>query len=99
MVKDSHSAFSEMPLPPLVRQKTDIDFRKGHRARLRERFLACEGVSMPDYEILEMVLFSAFRNGDTKPLAKRLLVEFGDFDRVITAPGALAFMNTIRWNQ
>lgn len=88
MANSQQSSFQEMPLPELSRSKQVYDDKKGHRARLRERFLACEGASMPDYEILEMVLFSAFRNGDTKPLAKRLLKEFGDFDRVISAPQA-----------
>lgn len=31
----------------------------GHRARLRERFLSGGGDALPDYELLELILFSA----------------------------------------
>lgn len=57
----------------------------GHRARLRERFLTAAGEALPDYELLELILFSARPRGDVKPLAKRLLKQFGSFDKVIYA--------------
>jgi DNA repair protein RadC len=57
----------------------------GHRARLRERFLGAGGDALPDYELLELILFSARPRGDVKPLAKRLLKQFGSFDKVIFA--------------
>ncbi|MEX2520039.1 MAG: DNA repair protein RadC [Paracoccaceae bacterium] len=60
----------------------------GHRERLRQRFLASGPDSLPDYEILEMILFAAFRRIDTKPLAKNLLAEFGDLSTVLSAPAA-----------
>jgi DNA repair protein RadC len=60
----------------------------GHRQRLRERFLGAGGEHLPDYELLELILFSARPRGDVKPLAKRLLKEFGGFDRVIYAEEA-----------
>ena len=41
---------------------------------------------MPDYEILEMVLFRAFQRRDTKDLARLLLKKFGSFAEVINAP-------------
>ncbi len=59
---------------------------KGHRKRLRERFAEGGAAAMPDYELLELILFRSFRNGDVKPLARRLIDTFGDFNRVITAP-------------
>lgn len=58
----------------------------GHRQRLRDRFLAGGSAALADYEILEMLLFSSKPRGDVKPLAKRLLAEFGSFAKVITAP-------------
>ncbi len=58
----------------------------GHRQRLRGRFLAGGGETMPDYELLEMALFAAIPRGDVKPLAKRLLKRFGGFADVIAAP-------------
>ncbi len=44
--------------------------------------------ALADYELLELVLFRAIPRRDVKPLAKRLLAEFGDFNRVISAPAA-----------
>ncbi len=41
---------------------------------------------MPDYELLELVLFRSIPRRDVKPLARALLDQFGDFNRVITAP-------------
>jgi len=58
----------------------------GHRARLRERFLNGGAGALPDYEMLELVLFAAIRQGDVKPLAKNLLARFGSFADVIAAP-------------
>lgn len=57
----------------------------GHRQRLRTRFLQASPEHIPDYELLELVLFSAKPRGDVKPLAKRLLKTFGSFDKVIYA--------------
>ncbi len=57
----------------------------GHRARLRDRFLDESGDSIPDYELLELILFSARPRGDVKPLAKRLLKTFGSFSKVMHA--------------
>ncbi|MEM9061646.1 MAG: DNA repair protein RadC [Pseudomonadota bacterium] len=58
----------------------------GHRARLRERFLTAGQQSLADYEMLELVLFRAVPQRDVKPMAKRLLEEFRDFNGVISAP-------------
>lgn len=58
---------------------------QGHRARLRERFLTGGGDALPDYELLELLLFGAVPRGDMKPLAKRLLARFGSFAAVVTA--------------
>src|SRR5215831_21260192 len=57
----------------------------GHRERLRERFATGGTAALPDYELLEMVLFGALKRGDTKPLAKNLLARFGSFAEVISA--------------
>ena len=58
----------------------------GHRERLRQRFLAGGHAAMPDYELLELVLFNAVPRVDVKPLAKALLAAFGDLNGVIAAP-------------
>ncbi len=66
----------------------DEDHRKDHRARLRQRFSEGGANAVPDYELLEMILYRAIRRGDTKPLAKRLLKTFGDLNHVLAAPEA-----------
>jgi DNA repair protein RadC len=58
----------------------------GHRQRLRERFLTSGADSLPDYELLELLLFSALPRRDTKPVAKELIRRFGSFAEVISAP-------------
>ena len=57
----------------------------GHRERLRDRFRQGGASALPDYELLEMVLFRAIKRADTKPLAKALLARFGSFAEVISA--------------
>ena len=44
--------------------------------------------ALADYELLELLLFRAIPRRDVKPLAKTLLAEFGDFNRVISAPAS-----------
>jgi DNA repair protein RadC len=58
----------------------------GHRARLRKRFLESSPDAMPDYELLEMVLYGSFPRTDTKPLAKELIARFGSFAEALAAP-------------
>lgn len=67
------------PLPSYLRD---------HRKRLRERFLEGGAGAVPDYELLELVLFRAIPRRDVKPLARRLIEAFGDFNAVISAAPA-----------
>ncbi|SEA88079.1 DNA repair protein RadC [Rubrimonas cliftonensis] len=60
----------------------------GHRARLRQRFLATWPDGLPDYELLELVLCNAIWKIDVKPLAKKLLERFGSINAVVNAPEA-----------
>ena len=60
----------------------------GHRERLRNRFMKASIRTLPDYEILEMLLFSLFKRKDTKKLAKLLLDKFGSLIAVISADSA-----------
>jgi len=63
----------------------------GHRHRLRERFLKAGADALPDYELLELLLFWAIPRRDVKPLAKRLIARFGSFAKVAgAAPADLA---------
>jgi DNA repair protein RadC len=67
-------------------QSTETPHYHGHRMRLRERFLGAGPDALSDYELLEMVLFTARSRGDVKPLAKSLIKTFGSFAEVIHAP-------------
>lgn len=58
----------------------------GHRERLRERFAEDHGQSMPDYELLELILFQLIPRRDVKPLAKDMIAKFGSFAEVLAAP-------------
>jgi len=58
---------------------------KGHRQRLRQRFANAGFEGFHDYEVLEFMLTYVFRQGDVKPLAKRLLKTFGSFSKVLDA--------------
>ncbi|MDO5621731.1 MAG: DNA repair protein RadC, partial [Paracoccus sp. (in: a-proteobacteria)] len=86
-IPGSGGASDEVPAP-----KTRApSYLADHRARLRERFMAGGAAAMPEYELLELILFRAVPRQDMKPLARRLLEVFGDFNRVISAsPARLA---------
>ncbi|MEX1034352.1 MAG: DNA repair protein RadC [Sneathiella sp.] len=74
--------------PSKLRAKDD--HRLGHRERMRERVISAGARSLADYQLLEMLLFAASPRGDTKPLAKSLLAEFGSLAKVLKAePQAL----------
>jgi DNA repair protein RadC len=60
----------------------------GHRMRLRDRFHSAGAGALSDYELLDMVLFTAKPRGDMKPLAKLLIKKVGSFAEVINAPEA-----------
>lgn len=64
--------------------KTD-KHKTGHRQRLRARFLSGGPEALADYEVLELLLFAAIRQGDVKPLAKRLIGELGGLGGVLSA--------------
>lgn len=60
----------------------------GHRRRLRRRFLTGGADAVADYELLELVLFLSHARGDVKPLAKKLIRQFGGFAETISASEA-----------
>ena len=57
----------------------------GHRERLRRRFRDGGAEALPDYELLELVLFRPIPRLDVKPLAKALIARFGSFTEVLAA--------------
>ncbi len=78
-------AAGAVPVAPAKAPKLP-SYMKDHRIRLRDRFLRGGADAMPDYEMLELVLFRAIPRQDVKPLARLLLDRFGDFNRVLSAP-------------
>lgn len=63
-------------------------YLRDHRKRLRDRFVAGGAAAVPDYELLELVLFRAIPRQDVKPLARALLEAFDDFNGVLAATPA-----------
>jgi len=61
----------------------------GHRERLRRRFRDGGADALPDYELLELILFRAAPRRDTKPMAKALIARFGTFAEALNAPEEL----------
>lgn len=75
----------EAPVEPLPKGRLP-SYIQDHRTRLRERFIQGGASAIPDYELLELVLFRSIPRRDVKPLTRALLDKFNDFNRVITAP-------------
>lgn len=78
MEKTRQSAFMKLPSAASL-------LSKGHRQRLKERFMQSPLRKCPDYEILEMMLFYVIPRSDTKTLAKNLIHQFGSLAGVINA--------------
>src|ERR1700733_6112076 len=57
----------------------------GHRDRLRERLFNAGAEALQDYELLELLLFTAIPRRDVKPIAKALLAEFKDLWTLLNA--------------
>ena len=63
----------------------DASIHKGHRERLKARFLE-EGLdNFTDIQALELLLFYAIPQKDTNPIAHALLDHFGSLSRVLEA--------------
>jgi DNA repair protein RadC len=57
--------------------------------RLRRSFREGGADALPDYELLELILFRAAPRRDTKPMAKALIARFGTFAEAMNAPDEL----------
>jgi DNA repair protein RadC len=100
----SQAGFSDgvLPLFPLAGEEDEAvaaslptrlpSYIADHRKRLRSRFMEGGAGAMPDYELLELLLFRAIPRQDVKPLARELLDTFGDFNRVVSATPARLLM-------
>ncbi|MBR2692209.1 MAG: DNA repair protein RadC [Aquamicrobium sp.] len=88
---DTRQFLAEQSIAPLEKQKIadDKPHYLGHRERLRERFASAGHGALPDYELLELLLFRFVPRTDTKPIAKALLARFGTLAEVLGAPTGL----------
>ena len=68
-----------------MRDLPDEKLHVGHRARMRRKFLSYGPRIFDTYELLEMLLYHVIPYKDTNPIAKRLLMEFGSLEGVLTA--------------
>ena len=70
-----------------VKNKEDLKKAeyKGHRERIRKKFMDKGIHSFSNYEILEFLLFYCNAQGDTKPIAKAILKKFKSLNRVFKA--------------
>ncbi|WP_010544371.1 RadC family protein [Sphingomonas elodea] len=57
----------------------------GHRARLRQRLFEGGPEALLDHELVEYLLALTIPRRDTKPLAKKLIAEFGGFAELLAA--------------
>src|SRR4051794_18977392 len=63
----------------------EADKPSGHRGRLRQRLLDAGPQGFHDYELIEYLLTLTIPRVDTKPLAKKLIAEFGGIGPLLGA--------------
>lgn len=68
----------------MAQSKSD-NIHAGHRQRLKEQFRDFGIEPMSDVTALELLLFYAVPQGDTNPIAHRLINTFGSFEAVFSA--------------
>ncbi|MBU3932259.1 MAG: DNA repair protein RadC [Proteobacteria bacterium] len=61
------------------------DYNRGHRERLRKKFMTAGMDALHDHEVLELILTYVVRQQDVKDRAKELLREFGSLKEVVDA--------------
>src|SRR5690242_3925682 len=69
----------------------------GQRTRLRECLIIAGAENLPDYELLEIMLFTSHPRADAHCLAERLLERFGSLGEVLSADAeALAAVGLVK---
>src|SRR5437763_14889705 len=63
----------------------DVETPSGHRGRLRKPLLDAGPEGFHDYELIEYLLALTIPRVDTKPLAKRLIHDFGGMGPLLSA--------------
>ena len=67
--------------------KKDEEKEKGHRKRLREKFLTVGTKGLQDYEILELLLTYTVVRKNCRGIAKELLLKYGDLYSILKQSG------------
>lgn len=82
-----------------IKETTETNVHKGHRERLKQRFLE-EGLnSFAPHEILELFLYPYIPQKDTNPIAHALIERFGSLTAVIESnPSDLASIPNMTTN-
>ena len=62
------------------------NLHKGHRERLKNKYLSFGLDILNDHEVLELLLYYVIPYKDTNPLAHKLLNEFGTISAIMDAP-------------
>jgi len=63
----------------------ELNIHKGHRERLKTKFLRGGLDVLADHEALELLLFYTYAQRNTNPLAHRIIKEFGSISAVLEA--------------
>ncbi len=74
-----------------MNQNGKEELHRGHRERLKHRYLRDGAASMSEHEVLELLLTYAIPRRDVNPLAHRLINRYGSLESVLfESPMALA---------
>ena len=69
--------------PKLTKEEKDL--LKGHRERLRKRYITQDKDYMNDARLLELLLTYSIPVQDVYPISVKLLAKFGDIENVLSA--------------
>lgn len=85
-MKTTDSAAESIRGPRIKKEKKDDNaLHAGHRRRAKETMLNAGIDNMHDHLVMELLLFYAIPNGDTNPLAHKLIDRFGSLKGVLEA--------------
>ncbi len=86
-IKQNMSASKKTLLKKDTIEKTEkaVSIHKGHRMRVRKRYMDYGLESFTEYQVLEFILFHSIPQGDTNPLAHKLIDKFGSLEQVLRA--------------
>src|SRR5262244_4400144 len=80
---DANTPTQPLGLPAVVRNSSASYWK--HRERLRRCLMAAGAENLPDYELLELMLFASNPRAKVESLAAQLLQRFGSLAEVLGA--------------